>query len=54
MYKLVYMKVVLYMKHVWCLMMNTCRCEHVFNHFLSMCLMIMLGKHVFVNVCMYV
>jgi hypothetical protein len=33
-----------YRKHVWCSMMNTCLCEHVFgdvfNQFLSMCLMI--------------
>jgi hypothetical protein len=44
MYQLVYKKVVLCMKHVWCLMMNTYLCEHVFsdvfNQFLSMCLMI--------------
>jgi hypothetical protein len=44
MYQLVYRKVVLCMKLVWCLMMNTYLCEHVFddvfNQFLSMCLMI--------------
>jgi hypothetical protein len=42
--QLVYRKVVLCMKHVWCSMMNTCLREHVFgnvfNQFLSMCLMI--------------
>jgi hypothetical protein len=44
MYQLVYMKVVLCIKHVWYSMMNTCLCEHVFgdvfSQFLSMCLMI--------------
>jgi hypothetical protein len=44
MYQLVYRKVVLCTKLVWCLMMNTCLSEHVFddvfNQFLSMCLMI--------------
>jgi hypothetical protein len=44
MYQLVYWKVVLCTKYVWCSMMNTCLCEHVFddvcNQFLSMCLMI--------------
>jgi hypothetical protein len=44
MYQLVYRKVVLCRKHVWCLMMNTCLCEYVFDdvftQFLSMCLMI--------------
>jgi hypothetical protein len=44
MYQLVYRKVVLCIKHVWCSMMNTCLCGHVFgdvfNQFLSMCLMI--------------
>jgi hypothetical protein len=61
MYQLVYRKVVLCMKLVWCSLMNTCLCEHVFddvfNQFLSMCLMIMACQtyiceclHVFVNV----
>jgi hypothetical protein len=44
MYQLVYRKVVLCMKYVQCLMMNTCLCEHVFddvfNQFLSMYLRI--------------
>jgi hypothetical protein len=44
MYQLLYKKVVLSMKYVWCSMMDTCLCEHVFddvfNQFLSMCLMI--------------
>jgi hypothetical protein len=44
MYQLVYKKVVLCMKPVSCLMMNTCPCEHVFddafNQFMSTCLMI--------------
>jgi hypothetical protein len=44
MYQLVYRKVVFYTKHVWCSMINTCLCEHVFddvfNQFLSICLMI--------------
>jgi hypothetical protein len=44
MYHLVYRKVILCTKHVWCSMMNTCLCEHVFddvfNQFLSICLMI--------------
>jgi hypothetical protein len=44
MYQLVYRKVILCTKHVWCPMMNTCLCEYVFddvfNQFLSMCLMI--------------
>jgi hypothetical protein len=44
MYQFVHWKVVLCMKHVWCSMMNTCLCEHmfddVFNQFLSTCLMI--------------
>jgi hypothetical protein len=37
-------QLVLCMKLVWCLMMNTALCEHllddVFNQFLSMCIMI--------------
>jgi hypothetical protein len=44
MYQLVYRKVVLCMKHVWCSMMNTCLCKHVFddvlNQFISICLII--------------
>jgi hypothetical protein len=44
MYQLVYSKVVLCTKLLWCSMMKTCLCEHVFddvfNLFLSMCLMI--------------
>jgi hypothetical protein len=44
MYQLVYRKVILCMKLVWCSMMNTCLCEHVFddvfNQFLSTYLMI--------------
>jgi hypothetical protein len=48
MYQLVYRKLVLCTKLVWCSTMNTCLCEHVFddvvhdvfNQFLSMCLMI--------------
>jgi hypothetical protein len=44
MYQLVYSKVVLCTKYIWCSMMNTCLYEHVlddvFNQFLSMCLMI--------------
>jgi hypothetical protein len=39
MYQHVYRKVVLCTKHVWCSMINTCLCEHVFddvfNQFLS-------------------
>jgi hypothetical protein len=44
MYQLVYRKVILCMKHVWCWMMNTFLCEHmlvdIFNQFMSMCLII--------------
>jgi hypothetical protein len=39
-----YRKVVLCTKHVWCLMMNTYLCEHVFddvfNQFMYVCLLI--------------
>jgi hypothetical protein len=47
MYQLVYRKLVSCTKLVWCSMMNTCLCEHVFddvhyifNQFLSIYLMI--------------
>jgi hypothetical protein len=47
-YQLVYSKLVLCTKFVWCSMMNTCLCEYVFddivhdifNQFLSMCMII--------------
>jgi hypothetical protein len=31
MYQPAYRKFVLCMKHIWCSMMNTCLCEHVFD-----------------------
>jgi hypothetical protein len=44
MYQLVYRKVALCMKLIWCSIMNTCLCEHVFddvfNPFISMRMMI--------------
>jgi hypothetical protein len=49
MYQLVYRKVVLYMKHVWCSMMNTRLCEHVFGDVFNQFLSIMSNDYSLIN-----